>query len=150
MVDFVGQSIGFRGRDDLLVIHHTSLDPVASEWVALLDALKRWRSAPGLLRKVVFSDGGAPDAGQRAALNGVLDWRHDPTSVVTDSFAARAATNALAIFGAKVQSFPSRELDRALENIGASAADRRFVLESRDRLRVAVGRRLATPARTPS
>jgi hypothetical protein len=121
-----------------VVVAHGSLAPSVAEWNALLDT---YRSLPSLsdARALVFTEGGAPNAAQRADLRAVFGSIDMPIAVITDSIIARAAGMAISWLNPSLRMFPPRDLDRGFEHIGATRADRRTLRAVADELRLGLG-----------
>jgi hypothetical protein len=116
------------------VFVHSHESPDDDEWNRLLDV---FRQLPDLkrIRVLVFTYGGAPNARQRALLNEVLQNARPPVAVITPSAFARAAGTAISWFIPSIRTFAPEEVDRALDHLDASEADRRRLSEALVELR---------------
>src|SRR5687767_3375736 len=87
--------VGFVGR--YVVFVHGKAAPGDDEWE---QSLSFYREAPDArqVRALVYTEGGAPNAAQRAKLNAVLGGRKLPIAVLTTSSIARAAGTAISWF----------------------------------------------------
>lgn len=139
VIEFVGASMGARLSGAVVAIYHSKRDPSDDEWGYFLAAMGRVRGQLAQARAVIFSEGGTPSVAQRDRLAKEIGWRPTVTSVIADSIMPRAAANAAALANRHVRAFVSSELELALVHVDATVAERAFVLESRDRLRLRVG-----------
>jgi hypothetical protein len=123
---------------NFVVVAHGSLAPSAAEWNELLDI---YRAHPRLsdMRTLVFTEGGAPNAAQRADLRAVFGSTDVPIAVITDSIVARAAGTAISWLNPSLRMFAPRDLDKGFDHIRATTADRRTLRAIADELRLALG-----------
>lgn len=130
---------------NFIVVTHGSLAPSNAEWNALLDI---YRAHPSLAsaRTLVFTDGGAPNAAQRADLRAALGSINMPIAVITESIIARAAGTALSWLNPALRMFSPRDLDKGLAHIGVTTVDRRTLCGIADELRRQLG--TVTPPRS--
>jgi hypothetical protein len=106
-----------------MVYVHADVSPTDDEWEAGLALLK---DAPDLskLSALIYSDGGAPNAAQRARLNAVLGSVRVRIGMLTASLAARAAGVAVRWFNPELSIFKPDEIEAALDHIGAPVEQR--------------------------
>jgi hypothetical protein len=83
-------SAPFALRDLMVVVSlHTAVDPSMDEWsryaTLLTNALAKVQGEVSLIRNFVVTDGGGPNAKQRAILRDVFGGRPNKISVVTNS-----------------------------------------------------------------
>lgn len=94
-----------------LIMLHDAKDPGTAEWDRYLDDLRgKDVTELGLL---VFSDGGAPNAAQRRALNDLLKGRYFARAIVNDSTLVRGVIAAVGWFAPGVQAFRPGEWKQA-------------------------------------
>src|SRR5688572_20883798 len=87
------KSVVWRVVGNVFVCVHTADAPTDAEWEQVLTGLRApMQSNGGIL---VFTEGGAPNARQRARLNEALAGRKLPVSVITPSSIARAVATAI-------------------------------------------------------
>jgi hypothetical protein len=105
--------------DDRLIEVIGEADPSARDWDALLATCRR--EIATLRGGVVLSDGGRPNAKQRAAL-AALDGAVVRIAVLTPSVLARGAVTALHWLGHNIRAFEPDDLDSAFAYIDVPAA----------------------------
>lgn len=129
-----------RRLDDVIVYVHDERSPTDEEWE---QALSHYREAPDptLVRALVLTAGGAPNAKQRSRLNQVAGTSC-AIAVLTPSPIARAAGVAVAWFNPRVRIFGRSEVEEALDHLAVSS-ERRPVLR---RLLAELERELGRPA----
>jgi hypothetical protein len=92
---------------------HTKENPSDEEWAALMDRY----AAPETnqhVRTLVYSEGGAPNALQRARLKQLQGGVAVPIAVLTSSQLVRAAVTAIGWFNDRVRTFSPHEMEEAL------------------------------------
>jgi hypothetical protein len=111
-----------RKLGNVVVFVHGSRAPTDSEWDVVLDY---YRQAPDAsrLRALVYTEGGAPDAKQRARL---VEFSHATAriAVLTASALARAAGIAISWFNPQLRLFKPSEVERALDHLEATTGER--------------------------
>jgi len=110
-------------RSDAVIVYvHTAEAPSDVEW----DLAMRFFEAADLkyLRVLVYTDGAAPNASQRARLNGLLGSNKLPMAVLTPSVLARAAGTAISWFNPNLRIFGPDDYEAAFKHLGASADER--------------------------
>ena len=90
----------------------------------------------GDLRVLVHSEGGAPNARQRAVLNEVLAGIKPRVAVLTPSATARAVGVALSWFNPDFRVFASDELGGAFDHLDANQGERRILTQALTELRM--------------
>lgn len=138
-------NLAFKKVDDYWVVAHTTEAPTDIEWHELLATLRRVKEARRA-RVFIYTDGGAPNARQRALLNQALDGARPPIAVVTASAVARAASTAISWFTPTIRIFAPHESERALDHLDASALDRARIKETLAELKAKIGSSPASPA----
>ena len=123
-----------RPSGNFIVFVHGSLAPSADEWQKLI-GLFRTHPNLSLLRTLVFTEGGAPNAAQRADLAAVIGSVKMPVSVITDSIIARGAGTALSWLNPALRLFAPKDFDDALDHLGATGHERRTLRTIVDELR---------------
>jgi hypothetical protein len=100
---------------------HNALPPLAHEWNHNIDV---YRTHPNLddVRVLVYTEGGSPNAAQRADLTAAVSNRKMLVSIVTQSVLARAAGTAIAWLIPGLRIFSPTDTEKALDHIGASPA----------------------------
>jgi hypothetical protein len=128
------RSLATRTTGNYVVFVHGSLAPPQSEWQVVLDT---YRSHPNIQRvkTLVYTEGGAPSAGQRAELSAVLGKAKVPVAVMTSSTIGRAAGTALSWLIPTFKVFSATDFDGALDHLGASSGDRRTLRDLVEELR---------------
>jgi hypothetical protein len=115
------------GGLDYYVWMHTNEAPGQGEWDESMQALAsyaretnddftRWRG-------LVFTDGGAPSALQRAQLSAIYKDRPVRVSVISRSPFVRAVVTALTWFNLKIKAFSPGDIGRAFEYLDVRPAD---------------------------
>jgi hypothetical protein len=99
----------------LVIGLHTGSAPTNDEWGAYLAAVKHTLNRnPENVRGLSLSDGGAPSSIQRSGLNTVLNGRHIPVSVISDSVVVRGIVTALNWFNGDIKAFAPHSFEEAL------------------------------------
>ncbi len=128
------RSLAVRPFGSFIVIVHGSLAPSLDEWHRLL-GLFRTHQNLSVLRTLVCTEGGAPNAAQRADLGAVLGSVKMPIAVVTESIIARGAGVALSWLNPALRVFGPKDFDGALDHLGATGNDGRTLRTIVDELR---------------
>ena len=139
------RSLAMRSWSSYVVFVHGSLAPSQVEWNQVLDL---YRGHPNLAsaKTLVFTEGGAPSAPQRAELSSVLGKIPMRTAVMTSSIIARTAGTALTWLNPGFRVFSATDFDGALEHLLASPGDRRTLRDLVDELRRELAGRSSTNA----
>jgi hypothetical protein len=127
-----------------MVVVHSSLPPSDAEWssyIAEWEANIARHSEMQKLRTLVSTDGGAPNAAQRAKLTQAMRGKETPVAILLDGILARAAVTALSLFIPELKAFPPSAVDQAMNFLGLAAAERRAALELLKRLGALSGAR---------
>jgi len=119
-----------------LVFVHATEPPTDSEWEALLDLFRLAAQEGGRLRTLVYTEGGAPNARQRAHLNEVLAGLKPRVAILTPSAAARAVGVAISWFNPDLRVFAGDELSRALDHLDVNQGERRILTQALTELRL--------------
>lgn len=123
---------------NVLVIVHTEQPPAVEEWKAFLmdiGSVEDVAACPVL----VYSEGGGPNALQRAALNEVLDGRPARTSIVTPSLVMRGIATAVSWFNRRLKVFAPDRLPDAFTHLGLSDPERAVAMDLLRRGAAALG-----------
>lgn len=116
------KSLCARKLGNVVVFVHGSVAPSDPEWESVLDY---YRQVPdsSRLRALVYTDGGAPDAKQRARL---VELSHTKAriAVLTASAFARAAGIAVSWFNPHLRLFKPSEVERALDHLEVTPEER--------------------------
>jgi hypothetical protein len=110
------RSFAAKRVHDVLVYVHGAAAPSDEEW----DSVLAHYDAPQAnlpLRTLVYTEGAAPNAAQRARLNTKLGARRVRIAVLTPSALARAAGTAVHWFRPEVSIFGPRDIERALAHL---------------------------------
>lgn len=106
-----------------IVFVHGSDNPNDEEWSASMKALAELCHEPGAAC-LVYTDGGAPNAAQRAELKRATGERGVRIAVLTPSAAARAVGVAVRWFHPELRMFEPDAVDAALDHLSASSEER--------------------------
>ena len=137
------KSVVWRVVGDVFVCVHTAEAPTDAEWEQVLTGLRApMQSNGGIL---VFTEGGAPNARQRARLNELLAGRKVPVSVITPSAVARAVATAITWFNPTLHVFAPDDMDGALDHLSAKSAERPLLRHALIELRAEIGRSSMKP-----
>lgn len=126
-------SIATEAVGDYMVVVHSTAPPTDEEWQrnvvlqTLLPAERAWVR--------VWTDGGAPNAKQRAALSASLKGDQPRTAVLTPSKIAQTVGVAISWFNPRTRIFSPHELDLALDHRNVVGPDRRLLQDTLARLR---------------
>jgi hypothetical protein len=117
------------GDFDYFIWMHGTEAPENDKWQASIEAMRAYvRAHDNKLdnyRGLVFTDGGAPSASQRADLNSIYGGRPVKVAVIANSAFVRAVITALTWFDLKIKAFAPREIGGALDHIGLRTTERR-------------------------
>jgi hypothetical protein len=108
------------------VFVHTDAAPTDEQWDQVLD-FYRGAADPSTFRTLVFTEGAAPNAAQRARLKTATRGAKIPIAVLTSSAVARAAGIAIGWFNPLFRAFGPEELERALDHLDAQGLDRELL-----------------------
>jgi hypothetical protein len=135
-------SFAARRVHNVIVYVHTAAPPTEDDWDGVLgyyqDALDEKE-----LRTLVYTDGAAPSASQRARLNAVLGPRRVRIAVLTPSALARAAGTAIGWFRPEVRVFGATDLGKAMEHLSVAGDVAAEVGRALDQLKQELGIRSA-------
>ena len=109
-----------------MVFVHGDIAPSVEEWDACTAA---FHAHPDLQRVciLVYTEGAAPNAKQRAQLNEALQNAKPRIAILTPSSFARAAATALSWFNPRMRVFEPAAIESAFDHLDANA-DERFQL----------------------
>lgn len=140
------RSLATRSTGRYIVFVHGSLAPSQAEWNVVLDL---YRAQPNLAatRTLVYTDGAAPSAAQRADLNAVFGKLRPLLSVMTSSTLARTAGTALSWLVTGLKVFDAHDYEGALDHLGAAGAERRVLRDMVEELKREIAERRGTGAR---
>jgi len=128
----VVQSVG-----KYFVFVHSNEDPSDREWDQLIQVYRK-ASDPKDIRSLVFTEGGSPNARQRVSLNQLFGATKPVIALITASALARAAGTAISWFNPRVRMFSPEEVERALDHLGATQAERPELVSALKELRAAL------------
>jgi hypothetical protein len=120
------KSYAARKVGNTVVYVHADLPPTDAEWEAGIAVFKD-APDPSRLSAIVYTEGGAPNAAQRARLNAVLGAAKVRIGVLTSSAAARAAGVAVRWFNPELSIFGPEDVEAALDHIRVPAEQRNDV-----------------------
>ncbi len=122
----VSTSMAAKAVGNYCVFVHTDASPTDEQWN---QALQFYRDVAdlGALRTLVFTEGAAPNAAQRARLKAVTRGAKMPIAVLTSSAIARGAGVAIGWFNPLFRVFAPDEIDRALDHLDAVGLDRELL-----------------------
>ncbi len=122
-------------KQRLVILVHTRSSPSAGEWTAYCDDTQRWRRS--VESYLVVSDGGGPNASQRAELREAVEAETTSarTAVVTVSPIARGIVTAIGWFNPGIRAFSTVRLHDALDYLRVTDSERGGVLAELARLR---------------
>ena len=104
--------MAYRTVNGIFCVAHGSSNPSDEEWKAYLDYyLANEREC---LRTLVVTDGGGPNAKQRAETAKLIQSAPTRVAIVSSSTFVRGVATALSWFNKRVQAFSDTEMDRAL------------------------------------
>jgi hypothetical protein len=121
------KSYAARKVGNVVVYVHGDASPTDAEWEAGIAFFKDTPD-PSRLSAIIYTEGGAPNAAQRAQLNAVLGSNKVRIGVLTGSAAARAAGVAVRWFNPELAIFGAEDVEAALDHIRAPA-DQRSLLK---------------------
>jgi len=124
----------------VLVVVHSAQAPSASEWAAHIETWHAIASAIEVesVRTLVFTDGGAPNAEQRARLNTVLAGRPTPVAVLSDSLVVRGVAGALSMFNRALKVFPPGRLAEAMQFLGLRPSEQSATMAALEQMKSAL------------
>jgi hypothetical protein len=117
------------GSLDYFVWMHTNEAPGPDAWDESMQALaayaKETRDDLSRWRGLVFTDGGAPSAVQRAQLSAIFKDRPVRVSVISRSSFVRAVVTALTWFNLRIKAFSPADVGRAFEYLEVRPPDQK-------------------------
>jgi hypothetical protein len=124
-----------RAFENFIVSAHTDRPPTDAEWRRVLDEYRRRHSAMDSVRVLVYAEGGAPNARQRAALNEITVGTKLRVAILTSSPISRAVGTAMSWFNHLFRVFGAQDLERALNHLQVEGTDRQRLSETLDEAR---------------
>jgi hypothetical protein len=123
----------FRRR--LIILVHTKEPPAESEWQEYVEEARQRRNE--LRAFLVVTEGGGPNAMQRAALDEAVGLEKHPakTAVVTVSVVARGIVTAIGWFSKNIKAFSTNQLPAALDFLEVPTVEHEGVAIELKRLR---------------
>jgi hypothetical protein len=112
------KTIFAREVDGVRVAVHTAEDPCDDDWKLALEWSRTKAREPAMIRYLVLSEGGKPNARQRAEFSKVVGDHSIRTALVTGSVLARGAITAMSWFNADMRAFAPDNLDEAFAFLG--------------------------------
>jgi hypothetical protein len=119
----LGQTFAGRFEASYSVLVHSDRAPTAAEWNQIVQL---YRTSPALRAApiLVYTDGGAPDALQRAELLKVIGPVRPRVAILTRSVIARAAAKAISLLATDLRVFNVDQVDAALHHLGLSESEK--------------------------
>jgi hypothetical protein len=134
MASIVGKNLAVRFDPAYAVFVHGDQSPSDPEWDRAM-AEYRTISNPASVSVLVYSDGGAPTATQRAQLVRIMGQKLPRAAVVTKSVVAKIAAKAVGLFAKQLRVFDTSQLDAAVAHLQLGEHDRANVLRTLTELR---------------
>ena len=107
---------------------HSKTPPSDTEWNSWLsESAPELRTSPGLCT-LVFTDGGAPNAGQRKRLSETLGGRDIPIAVHSHALIPRFVNASIALFNKSIRSYTPEEFPQAIEYLKITQAEQALLL----------------------
>jgi len=120
---FRGKTSAARVVGRYCIVVHASEAPMDDEWAQLLE-VQLGALSDGAIRVLVATDGGAPNASQRALLTSRAAGLKMIVAVLTPSVIARAAAVAIRLFQPDIRILPRHEVEKALDHLDVLERDR--------------------------
>jgi hypothetical protein len=118
------KTMAFKLVDNVFVVVHTNQTPSEAEWNAYVEAVvaaSMQRTDAGILRYLIFTAGGGPNAGQRKASNDALQrvnaLRNSAAAVISASPAVRGIVTVFSWFNINIKSFSPAQTEDALHHL---------------------------------
>lgn len=123
----------------LMILVHAKEAPAEVEWQDYVEQARQKRN--DLRAFLVVTEGGGPNAMQRAALDEAVGLEQHPakTAVVTVSVVARGIVTAIGWFSRNIKAFSTNQLEAALTFLEVPASDHDLVALELKRLRKSLG-----------
>jgi hypothetical protein len=134
---FIGQNLAVQFAAGYAVFVHTDRPPTAADWSRVVAEYRKVPNVKGM-RVLVYSDGGAPTAAQRAELLSGMGLAQPRLAILTKSVIARIASKAVALFAPELRVFDANQLEAALDYLQLSSSDRTNLCSTLDSLRNAI------------
>jgi hypothetical protein len=119
--------MALRAFENYIVSAHNNRAPTDAEWRAVLDQYKQRVNNIDSVRVLVYAEGGAPNARQRAALNDVTVGTALRVAILTSSPISRAVGTAMGWFNPLFRVFGPEEVGRGLDHLQIAGLDRQRV-----------------------
>jgi hypothetical protein len=123
-----------RFEETYAVFVHGDQPPTDPEWDRVMAEYRTVRD-PASVSVLVYSDGGAPTATQRAQLVRIMGRSVPRAAVLTRSVVAKIAAKAVGLFAKQLRVFDTAQLDAALTHLELDEHDRAGMLRSLSELR---------------
>ena len=108
----------------LVVLRENDATPLDSEWDAFLKILADNWDKFDLLKILVVTDGGGPNAAQRKRLETVLNGKPIRVAVVTDSAKSRFIASMISLINRQHMGFAMKEVVQAYNHLRMTQAER--------------------------
>ena len=131
----VGSTFAWCRRGRFNVVVHPDRPPSDADW----DSLLADYAVQAMVRVLVYTEGGAPNAAQLVRLTGTLKRRESLIAVLTHSALARAAGMALSWFRPDIRILGPTAVDAALDYLGATGAERADLVRTLAELKADLG-----------
>jgi hypothetical protein len=134
MSSIVGKNLAVRFEESYAVFVHADQNPSDSEWDRVIDEYRKI-AKPSAVKVLVYSDGGAPTATQRAHLVRMLGRPLPRVAVLTKSVMAQIAAKAVGLFAKELRVFDTSQIDPACSHLQLTEHDRAGLLRALSELR---------------
>jgi hypothetical protein len=124
-------------RGQIMVVVHNAKPPTDDDWRTYIDGIKSLDLKTA--RSIVFTDGGAPDAEQRKAVNQALAGARVPGVVISPSALVRGVVTAMSWFNPGIKTFAPEQLEAAFRYLEFTPDEISRVWDKLDRLRIRLG-----------
>jgi hypothetical protein len=117
--------------DGIQLAVHDESPPTDAEWDAYLA-----EAASSVRGTLVVTDGGGPNAKQRAAIANIAGIAELPTAIITSSILARGIVTAISWLGKNIRAFSPAEIGAAMDYLGIGSSKRAELSQRIARLKV--------------
>jgi hypothetical protein len=134
MPSIVGKNLAVRFEETYAVFVHGTQPPTDPEWDRVMNEYRAVAN-PASVSVLVYSDGGAPTATQRAQLVRVMGRSLPRAAVLTKSVVAKIAAKAVGLFAKQLRVFDTAQIDAALAHLQLGEHDRSGIVRTLSELR---------------
>lgn len=108
----------------VFVLRERAEAPSMQEWRSFLAAFSQYRAKSTLLKILIATDGGGPDAEQRTYIKGAIAGRPFLSAVVSDSIKIRFIASAIMLINKNHRSFTTLQVARACDHLSLTPEER--------------------------